>query len=180
MEVSKAMMVSENAENNVGEASNRANTSSGDETFQTRENRKRKESEGSCSETLDDAEDESNVPKKKSFSWTSEMHRKFVDAIAQIGEDSSGVTVPTIDWTTGFPEDNSRSDEPGLTRENVASHLQALTIRYILCTGAAWQEGGDYLRKTVQLKRFSDVVNEKEAEKKRRINELKKKIDDVH
>ncbi|KAK1376920.1 hypothetical protein POM88_033113 [Heracleum sosnowskyi] len=81
------MMVSENAENNVGEASNRANTSSGDETFQTRENRKRKESEGSCSETLDDAEDESNVPKKKSFSWTSEMHRKFMDAIAQIGED---------------------------------------------------------------------------------------------
>ncbi|KAK1376918.1 hypothetical protein POM88_033111 [Heracleum sosnowskyi] len=37
---------------------------------------------------------------------------------------------------------------------------------------------GDYLRKTVQLKRFSDVVNEKEAEKKRRINELKKKIDE--
>jgi hypothetical protein len=31
---------------------------------------------------------------------------------------------------------------------------------------------GDYLRDTVQLKRFSDVVNEKEAEKKRRIDEL--------
>lgn len=36
---------------------------------------------------------------------------------------------------------------------------------------------GDYLRDTVQLKRFSDVVNEKEAEKKRRIDKLLYKND---
>lgn len=36
---------------------------------------------------------------------------------------------------------------------------------------------GDYLRNTIQLKRFSDVVNEKEADKKRGINELIEKID---
>lgn len=37
---------------------------------------------------------------------------------------------------------------------------------------------GDYLRSTVQLKRFSDVVNEKEADMKGRINELIEKVND--
>lgn len=45
------------------------------------------------------------------------MHRKFVDAIAQIGKDKA------------FPKKIVEvMNEPGLTRENVASHLQKYRI----------------------------------------------------
>lgn len=71
------------------EPSNQADTSSGDETNSTSENLKRKERKGSSSEPDDNGEqDDSHVQKKKRLIWTSEMHQKFLDAIAQIGHDS--------------------------------------------------------------------------------------------
>ncbi|KAL1830268.1 hypothetical protein ACET3Z_008680 [Daucus carota] len=98
-----------------GETSNRVNTSFGDEINQTTENRKRKEPEGSSSgEQPDDGDqDDSHVQKRTRVIWTSEMHRKFVEAIAQLGEDRA------------FPKKIlEEMNEPGLTKENVASHLQ--------------------------------------------------------
>lgn len=84
----EAMTVSESADNIRGETSNKANTSSGAETIRTTENRRREEREESSSESPSEGEDDSHVPKKKRVIWTSEMHQKFLDAIAQIGQDS--------------------------------------------------------------------------------------------
>lgn len=76
----EAMTVSESADNIRGETSNKANISSGAET--------RKEREESSSESPSEGEDEIHVAKKKRVIWTSEMHQKFLDAIAHIGQDS--------------------------------------------------------------------------------------------
>lgn len=74
----------------MGESGNKTDTSSDDETnLQTTEKRKRKEHKESFSEPDNNGDqDDSHVPKKKRLIWTSEMHQKFLDAIAQIGHDS--------------------------------------------------------------------------------------------
>lgn len=60
----------------------------GDAKNLAREKKKRKEREESSSEAPSDGEDDSQVPKKKRVIWTTEMHQKFLDAVAQIGQDS--------------------------------------------------------------------------------------------
>lgn len=71
------------------EASNKTDTSSGDETNSISENAKRKERKESSSEPDNNGDqDDSHVQKKRRLIWTSEMHQKFLDAIAQIGPDS--------------------------------------------------------------------------------------------
>lgn len=71
------------------EPSNRIDTSSGDEANSTSENVKRKERKESSSEPDNNGDqDDSHLHKKRRLIWTSEMHQKFLDAIAQIGHDS--------------------------------------------------------------------------------------------
>ncbi|KAK9056214.1 hypothetical protein SSX86_027304 [Deinandra increscens subsp. villosa] len=66
----------------------------------------------------DDNEQHGNIKKKPRVVWTKEMHRKFVQAIERLGGDKA------------FPKKIVElMDVPGLTRGNVASHLQ----KYRLC-----------------------------------------------
>ncbi|XP_071742092.1 two-component response regulator ORR23-like [Rutidosis leptorrhynchoides] len=70
-------------------------------------------------------EQNGNVQKKSRVVWNPEMHQKFLDAVAQLGHDKA------------FPKKIVElMNVPGLTRENVASHLQ----KYRLCMKRA-QEG---------------------------------------
>ncbi|KAH6789509.1 5'-3' exonuclease family protein [Perilla frutescens var. frutescens] len=64
-------------------------------------------------ERSEDSKDDHHKEKKQRVTWTNEMHEKFVDAIERLGHDKA---VPKkIVEVMGVP---------GLTRENVASHLQ--------------------------------------------------------
>ncbi|CAH1447964.1 unnamed protein product [Lactuca virosa] len=62
-------------------------------------------------------EENGNVEKKTRIVWTKEMHQKFLDAIDQLGNDK---VVPK--------KIAELMNVPGLTRENVASHLQKYRI----------------------------------------------------
>ncbi|KAK6942430.1 Signal transduction response regulator, receiver domain, partial [Dillenia turbinata] len=53
------------------------------------------------------------LPKKKRVSWSRDLHIKFVEIVQQLGVDNA-VPKKILELM----------DEPGLTRENVASHLQ--------------------------------------------------------
>ncbi|KAL8192396.1 hypothetical protein R6Q57_027579 [Mikania cordata] len=71
-----------------------------------------KENEGSERMKKDD-EQHGNREKKPRVVWSKEMHQKFLEAIAQLGEDKA------------FPKKIVElMNVPGLTRANVASHLQ--------------------------------------------------------
>ncbi|XP_024992485.1 two-component response regulator ARR12-like [Cynara cardunculus var. scolymus] len=75
--------------------------------------------------TVEINEENGNVEKKPRVVWTKEMHQKFLDAVAQLGHDKA------------FPKKIVElMNLPGLTRENVASHLQ----KYRMCMKRA-QEG---------------------------------------
>lgn len=75
--------------------------------------------------TIEGNEENGNVEKKPRVVWTKEMHQKFLDAVAQLGHDKA------------FPKKIVElMNLPGLTRENVASHLQ----KYRMCMKRA-QEG---------------------------------------
>lgn len=64
-------------------------------------------------ERSEDSKDDHHKEKKQRVTWTNEMHKKFLDAIERLGYDKA---VPKkIVEVMGVP---------GLTRENVASHLQ--------------------------------------------------------
>ncbi|KAK1376241.1 HTH myb-type domain-containing protein [Heracleum sosnowskyi] len=100
------------------EPSNKTDTSSGDDSNSTSENVKRKERKESSSDPDSNGDqDDSHAHKKQRLIWTGEMHQKFLDAIAQIGHDRA------------FPKKIVEvMNVPGLTRENVASHLQKYRI----------------------------------------------------
>nr|GEW04768.1 two-component response regulator ARR12-like [Tanacetum cinerariifolium] len=95
-------------------------------TAMAREKSKRELSTGklSCVEnegskrTRENDEQNGNVEKKPRIVWTKEMHQKFLEAIAQLGHDKA-VPKKIVELM----------NVPGLTRENVASHLQ----KYRMC-----------------------------------------------
>lgn len=80
-----------------------------------------------------------NVEKKPRVVWTKEMHQKFLEAVAQLGHDSKIILdllcynlcpiliifVSLFRVSEAFPKKIVElMNVPGLTRENVASHLQ--------------------------------------------------------
>ncbi|KAI3800494.1 hypothetical protein L1987_28585 [Smallanthus sonchifolius] len=81
--------------------------------------------ENTGSKRMGDDNEHGNIEKKPRVVWTKEMHQKFLEAVAQLGEDKA------------FPKKIVElMNVPGLTRANVASHLQ----KYRLCMKRA-QEG---------------------------------------
>nr|XP_043622940.1 two-component response regulator ARR1-like [Erigeron canadensis] len=75
--------------------------------------------------TTENDEQNGSVEKKPRVVWTKEMHQKFLEAVAKLGHDKA------------FPKKIVElMNVPGLTRENVASHLQ----KYRMCMKRA-QEG---------------------------------------
>ncbi|VFQ66365.1 unnamed protein product [Cuscuta campestris] len=72
------------------------------------QNRKRKETEEGM-ETSEECE----TKKKPRLNWTPDMHQRFVEAIQKLGYDKA-VPKKIVEFM----------NEPGLTREHVASHLQ--------------------------------------------------------
>ncbi|KAA8515995.1 hypothetical protein F0562_019174 [Nyssa sinensis] len=100
------------------------NTSSVGEVTRNYQKRKRKEPK-ETSEKNEVSRDDSPSEKKVRVVWTSEMHHKFLEAIEQLGHERA------------FPKKIVEvMNVPGLTRENVASHLQ----KYRMCLKRA-QEG---------------------------------------
>ncbi|KAI3741265.1 hypothetical protein L1987_58936 [Smallanthus sonchifolius] len=81
--------------------------------------------ENAGSKRMGDDNEHGNIEKKPRVVWTKEMHQKFLEAVTQLGEDKA------------FPKKIVElMNVPGLTRANVASHLQ----KYRLCMKRA-QEG---------------------------------------
>ncbi|KAL2486880.1 Uncharacterized protein Adt_31636 [Abeliophyllum distichum] len=96
---------------NVFEADN--NSPSMSEPTRVQHKRKREE-DISISEQHEGGKDESNNKKKPRMMWTREMHQKFLEAIEILGPENA-VPKKIVEIM----------NVPGLTRENVASHLQA-------------------------------------------------------
>ncbi|KAL2508786.1 Uncharacterized protein Fot_32433 [Forsythia ovata] len=95
---------------NVFEADN--NSPSMSEPIRVQDKRKREE-DTSISEQNEGGKDESNNKKKPRMVWTREMHQKFLEAIEILGPENA-VPKKIVEIM----------NVPGLTRENVASHLQ--------------------------------------------------------
>ncbi|KAL6499318.1 hypothetical protein OROHE_025981 [Orobanche hederae] len=105
--VRKALSMDSNI---AGVETNKASKSISDQTEWFNQRRKRKES---LKEKSEGGEEDRPIAKKPRVVWTREMHQKFVKAIEIIGYEKA---VPKkIVEVMGIP---------GLTRENVASHLQ--------------------------------------------------------
>ncbi|KAJ0236669.1 Signal transduction response regulator [Hirschfeldia incana] len=103
------------------------NSSSANNEGSWRSSRKRKE--GEVDEQGDDKEDTSSL-KKPRVVWSVELHQQFVAAVNQLGVD----TVPK--------KILEMMNVPGLTRENVASHLQKYRI-YLRRLGGVSQHQGN-------------------------------------
>ncbi|GFS36101.1 response regulator 10 [Actinidia rufa] len=65
-------------------------------------------------ETKAQSDEELSAPKKHRLVWSKELHNKFVDALEQLGGGSKAVPKKILEVM----------NVPGLSRENVASHLQ--------------------------------------------------------
>ncbi|KAK2981662.1 hypothetical protein RJ640_027117 [Escallonia rubra] len=102
-----------------------ANSSSEGEVTRGNLKRKRKDVSDAVSEQNEGSKDDSPMEKKPRVVWSREMHEKFLEAIKQLG------------YERAFPKKIVElMNVPGLTRENVASHLQ----KYRMCVKRA-QEG---------------------------------------
>lgn len=89
------------------------NSSNSAVSERTRVYRKRRRNENGETSEQDDSKDDSKTEKKARVQWSDEMHRKFLEAIAQLGLERA------------FPKKIVEfMNIPGLTREHVASHLQ--------------------------------------------------------
>ncbi|KAK1267986.1 Two-component response regulator ARR2 [Acorus gramineus] len=94
-----------------GEANN--NNSNNDNQNIRHNRRSREDSNDGDDEQNDESDDDHLTSKKPRLTWTPELHSKFINAINQLGV-SKAVPKRILDLM----------DTPGLTRENVASHLQ--------------------------------------------------------
>ncbi|KAK1282380.1 Two-component response regulator ARR12 [Acorus calamus] len=94
-----------------GEANN--NNSNSDNQNIQHNRRSREDSNDGDDEQNDESDDDHLTSKKPRLTWTPELHSKFINAINQLGV-AKGVPKRILDLM----------DTPGLTRENVASHLQ--------------------------------------------------------
>ncbi|KAK2998816.1 hypothetical protein RJ639_022708 [Escallonia herrerae] len=102
-----------------------ANSSSEGEVTRGNLKRNRKDVSDAVSEQNEGSKDDSPMEKKPRVVWSREMHEKFLEAIKQLG------------YERAFPKKIVElMNVPGLTRENVASHLQ----KYRMCVKRA-QEG---------------------------------------
>ncbi|KAF8099615.1 hypothetical protein N665_0241s0048 [Sinapis alba] len=104
------------------------NSSSANNEGSWRSSRKRKE--GEVDEQGDDKEDTSSL-KKPRVVWSVELHQQFVAAVNQLGVDKA-VPKKILEMM----------NVPGLTRENVASHLQKYRI-YLRRLGGVSQHQGN-------------------------------------
>ncbi|KAJ6799756.1 two-component response regulator ARR14-like [Iris pallida] len=73
----------------------------------------RKEPKRERDEPKDYSDEEPSTQKRSRVVWTSELHTKFISAVNHLGLDKA-VPKKILEYM----------DEPGITRENVASHLQ--------------------------------------------------------
>ncbi|ESR66874.1 Two-component response regulator ARR18 [Citrus sinensis] len=109
----------ENSRVGAGEGGQGA-MSTGNSDQNGKSNRKRKDQDGDEDEDGDDdgqENEDSTTQKKPRVVWTPELHRKFVGAVNQLGVDKA-VPKKILDLM----------NVEGLTRENVASHLQKFRL----------------------------------------------------
>nr|XP_043607126.1 two-component response regulator ARR1-like [Erigeron canadensis]XP_043607128.1 two-component response regulator ARR1-like [Erigeron canadensis] len=91
--------------------------------------KKRKDDEDDDDDEADEREDSSSL-KKPRVVWTQELHQQFVKAVHQLGFEKA-VPKKILDLM----------NVPGLTRENVASHLQKFRL-YLRRLSVSQQSGG--------------------------------------
>ncbi|KAK2999322.1 hypothetical protein RJ639_024445 [Escallonia herrerae] len=104
--------------------------------------------------------DDPSASKKPRVVWSVELHQQFVSAVNQLGIDSMNFSLNVawlLSWlldpflTLSFWSSSSEAvpkrilelmNVPGLTRENVASHLQKFRLYLKRLSGVAQQQGG--------------------------------------
>ncbi|KAL0285405.1 UNVERIFIED_CONTAM: Two-component response regulator ORR22 [Sesamum angustifolium] len=116
-------------------------------------NRKRKDDDDESEDNGNESEDPA-TQKKPRVVWSIELHRKFVAAVNQLGIEKA-VPKRILDLM----------NVEGLTRENVASHLQALIFSSLLLDEAAKNRGKveqsfDLNKYRLYLKRISSVATQ--------------------
>ncbi|KAL8161962.1 hypothetical protein V2J09_013451 [Rumex salicifolius] len=94
-----------------------------------------------------DDKDESSSMKKPRVVWSVELHQQFVAAVNQLGIDKSHVGFIFLTFVTIFKEAVPKKildlmNVPGLTRENVASHLQKYRLYLRRLSGVSHHQGG--------------------------------------
>ncbi|CAA7015649.1 unnamed protein product [Microthlaspi erraticum] len=117
--------------NSVNEDGADDNSSSVNEENNWKSGNSRKRKEEECEEQGDDKEEDASNLKKPRVVWSVELHQQFVAAVNQLGVEKA-VPKKILELM----------NVPGLTRENVASHLQKYRI-YLRRLGGVSQHQGN-------------------------------------
>ncbi|XP_059654236.1 two-component response regulator ARR1-like [Cornus florida] len=120
-EIAASAQMASATENAIDQVGTR-NESSVGEAFGGYEKHKRRELKRTA-EKSEDSPNDYPCEKKQRVVWTAKMHNKFLEAIQQLGHERA------------FPKKIVEvMDVPGLTRENVASHLQVCSSLDFRCS----------------------------------------------